>query len=48
LAFCFYLVPINQYWASVPGGRFSNIPSSPSLNVGGNFIERQLLTKIKQ
>jgi len=34
LAFCFYLVLINHYWAAVPGGRFSNIPPSPSLNVG--------------
>jgi len=33
LAFCFYLVLINHYWAAVPGRRFSNILPSPSLNV---------------
>ena len=37
MAFCFYLVLINHYWEAVPGGRFSNIPPSPSLNVVRHF-----------
>jgi len=39
LGFCFYLVLINHYWAAVPGGRFSNIPPSPSLNVSKHYNE---------
>jgi len=45
LAFCFYLVLINHYWAAVPGRRFSNIPPSPSLNVGSNFIKTHSVPK---
>jgi hypothetical protein len=30
LAFCFYLQLLKQYWASVIGRRFSNIPTTPS------------------
>jgi len=41
LAFCFYLQLLNHYWASVVGGRFSNIPTTPSPVVGGNTA-RQL------
>ena len=37
LAFCRYLHLQFFNWASVPGGRFSNPPKTPSPNVGCNF-----------
>ena len=37
LAFCCYLQFQFFNWASVPGGRFSNSPTSQSPVVGGNF-----------
>ena len=36
-AFCCYIRHQFFNWAAVPGGRFSNSPTSQSPNVGGNY-----------
>ena len=45
LAFCCYLHQQFFNWASVPGGRFSNPPTSQSPIVGGNAAGSLLLQR---
>jgi hypothetical protein len=40
LAFCSYLHPQYFNWAAVPGGRFSNSPTSQSPIVSGNTTRK--------